>query len=133
MLGTGLAFVFFHALVAAEGPRTTSLVAYVAPAFSVVYGVTLLDERFSAATAAGLVLIVGGSWLAAEGRLPWRRRREAPADLSGAAGGRRAHAAASWPQAASMSRPRVRRTVVRTPRSTSAARKASIASRVEPR
>ncbi len=79
VLGTGLAFVFFHALVAAEGPRTTSLVAYVAPAFSVVYGVTLLDERFTVATAAGLLLIVGGSWLAAEGRLPWRRRREAPA------------------------------------------------------
>ena len=70
VLGTGLAFVLFHALVAAEGPRSTSLVAYVAPAFSVVYGVTLLDESFTLATAAGLVLIVGGSWLAAEGRLP---------------------------------------------------------------
>jgi drug/metabolite transporter (DMT)-like permease len=52
----------------------------VAPAFSVVYGVTLLDERFTVATAAGLVLIVGGSWIAAEGRLPWRRRMELPAE-----------------------------------------------------
>jgi drug/metabolite transporter (DMT)-like permease len=42
----------------------------------VVYGVTLLDERFTLGTAAGLVLIVGGSWLAADGRLP-RRRKEA--------------------------------------------------------
>jgi drug/metabolite transporter (DMT)-like permease len=69
--GTGIAFVLFYSLVASDGPRKTSLVAYVAPAFSVIYGVTLLDERFTPATAAGLVLIVGGSWLAAEGRLPW--------------------------------------------------------------
>ena len=80
VLGTGLAFVFFYSLVASEGPAKASLVAYVAPAFSVVYGVTLLDERFTVATAAGLVLIVGGSWLAAEGRLPWRRRMELPAE-----------------------------------------------------
>jgi drug/metabolite transporter (DMT)-like permease len=71
--GTGVAFVLFYTLVGIVGPRTTSLVAYVAPGFSVVYGVTLLDERFTVATAAGLVLIVGGSWLAAEGRAPWRR------------------------------------------------------------
>jgi drug/metabolite transporter (DMT)-like permease len=71
--GTGIAFVLFYTLVGIVGPRTTSLVAYVAPGFSVVYGVTLLDERFTVATAAGLVLIVGGSWLAAEGRVPWRR------------------------------------------------------------
>ncbi len=49
--------------------------AYVAPGFSVIYGVTLLDESFGLATAAGLVLIVGGSWLAAEGRPPWRAGR----------------------------------------------------------
>src|SRR5918994_474604 len=71
--GTGIAFVLFYTLVASDGPRRTSLVAYVAPGFSVVYGVTLLDERFTLATAAGLLLIVGGSWLAAEGRAPWRR------------------------------------------------------------
>jgi drug/metabolite transporter (DMT)-like permease len=80
VLGTGLAFVFFYSLVASEGPAKASLVAYVAPAFSVVYGVTLLDERFTVATAAGLVLIVGGSWIAVEGRLPWRRRMELPAE-----------------------------------------------------
>ena len=47
---------------------------YIAPGFSVLYGVTLYDERFTVATAAGLLLIVAGSWLAAEGRLPWRPR-----------------------------------------------------------
>jgi drug/metabolite transporter (DMT)-like permease len=76
---TGIAFVFFHSLVASEGPAKASLVAYVAPGFSVFYGVTLLDERFTVATAAGLVLILGGSWLAAGGELPARRRDVAAA------------------------------------------------------
>jgi drug/metabolite transporter (DMT)-like permease len=76
VLGTGVAFVIFYWLIANDGPAKASLVAYVAPGFSVVYGVTLLDESFTAATAIGLVLIVGGSWLAAEGRLPVRRGRE---------------------------------------------------------
>jgi drug/metabolite transporter (DMT)-like permease len=65
--GTGVAFVLFYSLVATDGPRTTSLVAYVAPGFSVVYGVVLLDESFGLTTLAGLVLIVGGSWLAVNG------------------------------------------------------------------
>jgi drug/metabolite transporter (DMT)-like permease len=86
VLGTGVAFVLFYSLVAHEGPAKASLVAYVAPAFSVVYGVTLLDERFTAATAVGLVLILGGSWLAAEGRPPWRRRAPAPVEAVAPAG-----------------------------------------------
>ena len=48
--------------------------AYVAPGFAVVYGVALLDESFTLSTLAGLLLIVGGSWLAAEGRGPGARR-----------------------------------------------------------
>ena len=76
---TGIAFLFFHSLVASEGPATASLVGYVAPGFSVTYGVVLLDESFTVATAAGLVLILGGSWLAAGGELPARRRDVAAA------------------------------------------------------
>jgi drug/metabolite transporter (DMT)-like permease len=74
VLGTGVSFVIFFTLIASEGPARASLVAYVAPAFSLIYGVSILDESFTAATAAGLVLIVGGSWMAAEGRLPWQAR-----------------------------------------------------------
>ena len=74
VFGTGISFVLFYSLIASEGPARASLVAYVAPGFSVFYGVLLLDEAFTAVTAAGLVLIVGGSWLAAEGRLPWQSR-----------------------------------------------------------
>ena len=72
--GTGIAFVIFYGLIAKVGPSRASVVAYVAPGFTVVYGATLLDERITVATIAGLVLIVGGSWMAAEGRLPARRR-----------------------------------------------------------
>src|SRR6476469_5163749 len=64
--GTGIAFVIYYTLNHAIGPTKTSLVAYVAPVFAVVYGVTLLDEDFSVTTALGIVLIVGGSWLAAK-------------------------------------------------------------------
>jgi drug/metabolite transporter (DMT)-like permease len=72
--GTGIAFVIFYGLIAEVGPSRASVVAYVAPGFTVIYGATLLDERITIATVAGLVLIVGGSWMAAEGRLPARRR-----------------------------------------------------------
>jgi drug/metabolite transporter (DMT)-like permease len=73
VLGTGVAFVIFYTLIGTVGPAKASLVAYVAPGFAVIYGVTLLDERFTGATLAGLALILAGSWLAAEGRLPRRR------------------------------------------------------------
>ena len=75
VLGTGISFVLFYSLIATVGPAKASLVAYIAPGFAVMYGVVLLDESFTLATAAGLLLIVGGSWLAAEGRLPWQPKR----------------------------------------------------------
>jgi drug/metabolite transporter (DMT)-like permease len=78
LVGTGLAFWIFYTLIATDGPAKASLVAYVAPGFAVVYGVTLLGESFTLFTLAGLLLIVGGSWLAAEGRLS-RRRDPVPA------------------------------------------------------
>ena len=88
LLGTGLSFVLFYTLIARVGPGKASLVAYVAPGFAVIYGVLLLDEGFGPASFAGLLLIVGGSYLAAEGRLPFserraaRRRRRYPARAS---------------------------------------------------
>jgi drug/metabolite transporter (DMT)-like permease len=75
--GTGIAFVIYYTLNREIGPTRTSLVAYVAPVFALIYGVTLLDEPFTATTAIGIVLIVGGSWLAA--KAPARAPVEAPA------------------------------------------------------
>jgi drug/metabolite transporter (DMT)-like permease len=67
--GTGFAFLMFYTLISEVGPGRATVVAYIAPGFSVVYGVVLLGERFTVGTAAGLVLILGGSWLAATGRI----------------------------------------------------------------
>ena len=71
---SGLAFLIYYTLNADIGPSRASLVAYIAPVFSVLYGVTLLDEALTVATVAGLALILVGSWLAADGRVPRRRR-----------------------------------------------------------
>jgi drug/metabolite transporter (DMT)-like permease len=78
-LGTGLAFLVFYTLIAEVGPARASLVAYIAPGFAVVYGVALLDESLTAGTVAGLALILCGSYLGAEGRLPWRPKAPVPA------------------------------------------------------
>ena len=72
--GTGLAFLIFYTLITDVGPARASLVAYVAPGFAIVYGATILDEAVGPATIGGLVLILAGSYLAAEGRLPWRAK-----------------------------------------------------------
>jgi drug/metabolite transporter (DMT)-like permease len=65
VFGTGVAFVIFYTLITTIGPAKASIVAYVAPVFAIVYGVTLLGESFTAGTAAGVALILLGSWLAA--------------------------------------------------------------------
>jgi drug/metabolite transporter (DMT)-like permease len=80
MLGTGVAFVIFYGLIARVGPARAFIVTFLAPVFAIFYGALLLDEEITAATIGGMALILGGSWLAAEGRLPWRPRRvdEAP-------------------------------------------------------
>jgi drug/metabolite transporter (DMT)-like permease len=83
VIGTGLAFVIFYGLIARVGPARSFLVAYLAPGFAVVYGATLLGEAITAATIAGLALILAGSWLAAEGRLPLRPAVGGPAAQEG--------------------------------------------------
>jgi len=75
VFGTGIAWSIFFRLIERVGPAKTFVVTYVASAFALVYGVTLLDEPLTAGAVIGLLLIVGGSWLAAEGRLPWQPRR----------------------------------------------------------
>ena len=77
-VGTGAAFVIFYWLISTVGPARAFIVTYIAPGFAVAYGATLLDEEVTVATIAGLVLILAGSWLAAEGRIPGRSPRPAP-------------------------------------------------------
>ncbi len=78
--GTGIAFLWFYTLLTDIGPARASIIAYISPGFSVVYGVVLLGEPFSLGVVAGLALILAGSWLAVQARPPaWAvRRRAAP-------------------------------------------------------
>ncbi len=83
VLGTGVAFAIFYGLLARVGPSRTFVVTYLAPAFAIIYGATLLGERVTVATVVGLGLILAGSYLAAEGRIPGRGR---PIEIAGAPG-----------------------------------------------
>ncbi|MBX5441711.1 MAG: DMT family transporter [Solirubrobacteraceae bacterium] len=93
--GTGIAFLIFYTLIADVGPARASLVAYIAPGFSIVYGATLLDEAVTVATIAGLLLILAGSYLGAEGRLPWAGRPVEPCGELSEIGGEEAALVAS--------------------------------------
>jgi len=72
--GTGIAFAIYFTLIAEIGPGRASLVAYIAPGFAVLYGVTLLSEPLTLGAILGLALILAGSWVAAEGRWPGQSR-----------------------------------------------------------
>ena len=81
--GTGIAFLWFYTLISEIGPARASVISYIAPGFSVVYGIVLLGEGFSVAAIAGLGLILAGSWLAVGGRAkPARARDGARADVT---------------------------------------------------
>ena len=75
ILGTGVAFGIFYKLIAEVGAAKSSVVAYLAPGFSLAYGASLLGEPVTVGAAGGLALILAGSWTAAEGKPPWQRRR----------------------------------------------------------
>jgi drug/metabolite transporter (DMT)-like permease len=67
---TAAAFVFFGMLIAEVGPGRGLVITYVAPVVAVALGVTVLGERPGAGAVAGLLLILAGSWLSTDGRLP---------------------------------------------------------------
>jgi drug/metabolite transporter (DMT)-like permease len=71
---TALALVLFNVLIAEAGPGRATVITYVNPVVAVACGVLFLDERPGAGAFLGLLLILGGSWLSTDGRLPRRRR-----------------------------------------------------------
>jgi drug/metabolite transporter (DMT)-like permease len=71
--GTGIAFLCYFTLIRDVGATKAVIVSYIAPVFSVLYGALFLAEGVTASTVGGLVLILAGSWLGAEGRPPWQR------------------------------------------------------------
>ena len=88
---TAAAFVFYGALVAEAGPGRALVITYVAPVVALALGVAVLDERPGAGAVAGLLLILAGSWLSTDSRLPpgvaavvtrlQRRRRQLERDV----------------------------------------------------
>jgi drug/metabolite transporter (DMT)-like permease len=70
VLCTAVAFVLMARLVAEVGPGRALVITYVNPIIAVALGVTILGERPGAGAVAGLLLILAGSWLSTDGRLP---------------------------------------------------------------
>ena len=67
---TAAAFAFYGALVAETGAGRALVITYIAPVVAVALGIAVLGERPGAGAAAGLLLILAGSWLATGGRMP---------------------------------------------------------------
>jgi drug/metabolite transporter (DMT)-like permease len=67
---TAAAFVIYSGLIAEIGPGRALVITYVAPVVAVALGVAVLGERPGAGAVAGLLLIIAGSWLSTDGRLP---------------------------------------------------------------
>jgi drug/metabolite transporter (DMT)-like permease len=67
---TAAAFFAFAQLIKMIGPSRASVVTYVNPVIAVALGIALLSERPGPGAIAGMLLILAGSWLATDGRLP---------------------------------------------------------------
>ena len=67
---TAAAFVLFGALIGEVGPGRATVITYISPIVAVALGVAVLDERPGTGAIAGLLLILAGSWLSTDGRLP---------------------------------------------------------------
>jgi drug/metabolite transporter (DMT)-like permease len=67
---TAIAFLLYLSLIAEIGPSRASIITYVNPVVALTLGVAILGEHITGATVVGLLLILAGSWLSTDGRLP---------------------------------------------------------------
>ena len=67
---TAAAFVILMVLVSEVGAGRASIITYINPVIAVALGVVILGENPGAGAIAGLLLILAGSWLSTDGRLP---------------------------------------------------------------
>jgi drug/metabolite transporter (DMT)-like permease len=74
LLGTGVAYLVYFALIKTAGVSRAILVTYLVPAFALVYGAVFLDEAIRVRALVGLALILAGT-TAATGLLSVRRAR----------------------------------------------------------
>jgi drug/metabolite transporter (DMT)-like permease len=65
-----VAFQLNFKLIIEAGVTRAAVSAYVQPVIALVLGITILGESAGPGTILGMVLIVAGSWLATDGRLP---------------------------------------------------------------
>jgi drug/metabolite transporter (DMT)-like permease len=63
-------FLLFFRLIAEVGPARATIITYVNPVVALALGVAILDESVTTGVAVGLLLILAGSWLSTDGRLP---------------------------------------------------------------
>ena len=70
LLCSALAFLFFFRLIAEIGPGRATVITYVNPVVALGLGVAILDESVTTGVAVGLLLILAGSWLSTDGRVP---------------------------------------------------------------
>jgi drug/metabolite transporter (DMT)-like permease len=77
LICTALALPIFFALIKEVGASRGTVISYVNPAVSVALGVIVLGEPLTAATIAGFLLIIAGSWLSTTGNIPFKFARQA--------------------------------------------------------
>src|SRR3954466_14331801 len=80
---SALAFLLFFRLIGEVGPGRATVITYVNPVVALALGVAVLDESVTTGVVVGLLLILAGSWLSTDGRVP-----PGPAGLAGRVRGR---------------------------------------------
>jgi len=70
LLCSALAFLLFFRLIAEVGPGRATVITYINPVVALALGVAILDESVTTGVVVGLLLILAGSWLSTDGRLP---------------------------------------------------------------
>ena len=67
---SALGFLFFFRLIAEVGPGKATVITYINPVVALALGVAILDESVTTGVVVGLLLILAGSWLSTDGRVP---------------------------------------------------------------
>jgi drug/metabolite transporter (DMT)-like permease len=70
LICTAIAFLIFFRLIAEIGPSRASIITYVNPVVALALGVAILGEHVTTGAVCGLLLILAGSWLSTDGRVP---------------------------------------------------------------
>jgi drug/metabolite transporter (DMT)-like permease len=70
LMCSALAFLLFFRLIAEVGPGRATVITYINPVVALALGVAILDESVTTGVVVGLLLILAGSWLSTDGRLP---------------------------------------------------------------